>query len=112
MKTKLFLSLIASITLTSCGYNYQEAKEHNDSSFSNPEFVGMVEGQSLYRIEVARVGVEANHNHFVYFFKSKTNSVVTVNHEVPIPKSTMNVVEVFLNGMKVSSNNVPSKLEE
>lgn len=96
MKTKitLALALIITFSFTGCTSN-KEAREETESNLQNPEVVGKVKGQILYRAEIINA---VDHNHWVYWFDS--NPVVTVNREVPNGKGSQNITEVILDGKR------------
>jgi hypothetical protein len=110
MKIKLMTGVLAIGLLAGCGYDNQEAAAFNTNSFNNPKLIGVINGQSLYCVEVARVGHDKYRRHSVYFFK--TNPVVTVNRPIQVGKTSVNTVEVFLNGMPMLKTNIPVKIED
>lgn len=82
-------------------YSKEEAEMFTGNSFSHPETVGEIDGQLLYRVQIAREGHEESENHFVYFFKS--NPVVTVNTLEPHGKTHILRVVVMVNGHSVTN---------
>lgn len=100
---QIFIGILLIGLLSGC-YNQQQVDEFNQRSFNSPKFIGNINGQALYRIEVARVGQDSSRNHFVYFFS--TNPVVTVNGSTG-GKHSYQKVEVFLNGNPILVTNIP-----
>lgn len=92
------------LALAGCGYSHDEAVKFNKSSFSNPEYVGEIQGHKLYRIEIAREGQETIRNHWVYFFDDK--SEVTVNMGEHQGKAIVNQVQVLVNGKPIFTTNL------
>lgn len=105
MKQLLAVIVIVCVMVFSGCYDQREAESFNKASFASPQYVGEINGQRLYRIEIARAGYDERMNHFVYFFD--TNSVVTLNRREQHGKVALQKVEVFLNGNPILITNVP-----
>jgi hypothetical protein len=94
---KNIVAIIAlSLCLVGCTFSEQESKNLTQSNLDNPEVIGQLNGHTLYRVEIVRPGNKPNH--WVYFFD--TNPTVTVNRTETQGKSTVNKVEVMINGKK------------
>ncbi len=71
----------------------RKANLQTQNNLANPEFVGELRGQKLYRAEI----VIANHSdHWVYFFDN--SPVMTINRSVSNGKTTYTQVEVIIGG--------------
>lgn len=101
------LSVLIIGLLTGCGWSPTEADAYTKQSLSNPELIGIVRGQQLYRVRIFNPGVHTDHT--VYF--TDGYPVVTVNRIETQGKTQINRVEVFIDGKSVSTVNVTNKLE-
>ena len=88
--------------LALCGCDTRTIPEFNQDSLKHPVCVGEINGQRLFYIRVK--ADDGNRIHYVYYFDS--NSVVTLNRDETVGKTTYNRVEVFLNGKPILSTNL------
>ena len=100
MKRNLLLA--GALALLLCGCDTRPSAEFNEASLKHPVYVGEVNGQRLFYV---RVKVEsACHIHYVYYLDS--NPVVTINRDESAGKTTVNRVEVLVNGRSVLITNL------
>lgn len=102
MKIKyLFITLVSIGLFTGCHDAVTkcpeciECKQQTQYNLNNPEKIGVLNGRSLYRVKIV------NHNtssHYVYYFDGTNDNVMTINRTESQGKSTVNKVEVLIDG--------------
>lgn len=96
MKLKnIFLATLVIGILTGCNQSPEQCVSETTHNFANPTKVGNLNGQELYCVKVVNY---KRSDHYVYFFKNSTNNVITANRTEMVGKTTVNRVEVFIDG--------------